>query len=261
MTNDFDKEFINTLNDLRVSTPNKIYIDMRLLKDYFLSAILSKVTNAKEYQYIISRIPQYNKRLIDDVEMIFPILNVKQGEIDDILSDTNKNVAIYERAPSTTYSIAFNHYLLSINNRCAVNNKDIIPELIINTYPIQLPKDVSDSIGQWFVNTYGYKVLIICKHMNDIDVELIKSTDDIFLYDLHSFVEHPVFSELLSDEKQETFRDTNVMSARLLKDRHAYEFHNHNEEAIVKDFIVSESYLNFMCNFRFLTDVKINVPS
>ena len=93
----FSREELNAKQaaDLKseLFTPDVIYMELRLLKDYTIGALLalasekSKEEGERLYKSIRGRLIGYDMRMIDDVTPFFPDFGLTTDQIEDVIKD------------------------------------------------------------------------------------------------------------------------------------------------------------------------------
>ena len=73
---------------------NKIYIDMELLQDFKLGALLSTVTVKEEVEYIMSCLPVYNLKFNNRTAEYFPVLKKTDEELLSIVKNNSIKTAL-----------------------------------------------------------------------------------------------------------------------------------------------------------------------
>jgi regulator of sigma D len=244
---------------IELKTPNKIYIDMFLLNDFYLGSILFKAlvldkSDEKVYKTIIDNLEIYDSRYVDNIEYIIPELNYKHKEILDILHNDKYHPVIYPLSPKTNVYYRLEERLLNINNRTAINKNKITPTLTINTYPIELPAHIANDIRLYYSDAFKINVDIISQSLLDIDKELFLSNDEFYIYDFISFIKDPHYSQLFTEEK---LLPKIIHATKRVED--IEKVLSVSKEDIELDFVVTEAYLKLGIQFYYLSDMRILV--
>ena len=73
---------------------SKIYVDMEILQDLRLGALLQTATVPEEIEYIQSCLPDYNNKLDLKTAEHFPVLNKTDDELDQIIKQNPIKTAL-----------------------------------------------------------------------------------------------------------------------------------------------------------------------
>jgi hypothetical protein len=242
---------------VQFKTPNRIYIDMSLLNDFYLGTILFKSfvldnRDQETYSIIIDNLDLYNTRYLDNVEYIFPELNYQHKDILALLHNSEYHSHIFSLSPKTNIYLRLEERLLDINNKTAIIKNQITPTLVFNTYPFELPDELQNSIKVYYSDSFQFNVEIINQYLLDIDKDFLLGHDEFYMYDFITFIKDTYYSELFTKEKllSKTIhapkRIENIDKIKDLK-----------KEDIELDFIVTESYLKLAIQFYYLYDMKV----
>jgi hypothetical protein len=83
-------------------TPIKsIYIDLEVLQDFYLGALLTFVETDAQLEYIKKNLVEYNKRCDHTVAKYFPDMNVSDEQIKEIVNDKSNHKLLTNISPMT----------------------------------------------------------------------------------------------------------------------------------------------------------------
>lgn len=195
------KDLSDQLNDRnardikkQLYTPDHIYLDLGLCKDFTLGYVYHHLMTQTQPQYqedryqdILKGIPTWQSRIYDDFEAVYPGYGITNTEIEKALHNPELALSIFQHAPSTDFFITLKTELTINTNHSHVAQKyrkikiddkhhrreyDAIT-LYINTYPLKLPISIMEGIGQYFGEMYGVNV-----HMLTVDPRTLTTTPD-----------------------------------------------------------------------------------
>lgn len=241
-----------TLIENNVTYPKKIYLDMQLLKDYFLGNVLDMIDTEEEYDYILSRLKSYIVRYVDDVEYIFPKLNITNTRFNNNLNKINHN-KLFQISPGTTFLKEFIDFMASVNNKAAVKKDRSIPEVVINTYPLKLHPKITNTIAKEFSNAFASHIKIISLPLINMDVDEFKTHEALFVYDFKTLVENPIYKKHFADLE---FDETWIYAPKQVRDLDTLNSYE-TVLSLEEDFIITEHYLKLMCIFEYLNTIGV----
>lgn len=171
-------------------TPNKIYLEFSLCKDYTLGCVYFLLARDPRFkdcvQDVLSKIKAnlsvWQDRVFDDFDRIYPDLPIRSADIDAVMADQASHDEIFRLAPNTVFYVLFRDDLYLNINHTHVRGKftkifidgdgdnsgrhvrsydDIV--VMINTYPLTLSEKVQPGIARFFANLYGVDVSLISR--------------------------------------------------------------------------------------------------
>lgn len=236
----------------KLKTPDVIYVDMVLIKDFFLGALLKMINSKEQYLTIRDNIHKYENRFVDNVEYVFPELGITQQEYlaNRIgLSDFD----IFQGSPVTNFLNMLNQIVMSINNKTAASQKKTMIKLYINTFPLQLPFAVATAIANDFQSTYAMDVRIMQRPLHKCELSFVSELDLIFTDDIKSLIEEPVYRDAFKDQK---FLEKQIFATKKLGSLKPLETHK-TEQELMQDFLMTESFIQLMCHFGYMPPLQI----
>lgn len=198
-------------------TPDVIYLELRLLKDYTLGALLALASDKppaegeRLFKSVKSRLLGYDMRLTDDVAPFFPDFNLTTDEIEEVIRDPKYTDKILMYAPGTQFITAMSENLrININHsevddrfekvrlddqgRYLKNWKDVT--YVVNTWPLPSPTGRSLQMIQEFITrAFQSNVIVISTDPKDLDAKYYKSCDEFNFYQIGRHFENPKFAE------------------------------------------------------------------
>lgn len=152
---------LETLRDDYFKTINRpvgsVYVDMEMICDFRLGALLSTFTVAKEMEYLYTRIPAYNERYDLDTAKYFPALKKTDAELDEIIRNCPGKVA--RVAPWTEILQKF----VAAMSLVELSNKNLDPSarlsVVINCQDFRYPEDLAKVFRRRMAS--GFKTMSI----------------------------------------------------------------------------------------------------
>ena len=169
-------------------TPNKIYLEFSLCKDYTIGAVYYLIKHDPEFRPhadvmlkgIAEKIKVWQDRLFDDYDEVYGHLPIKWADIKKVLSDQTTHDEVFRLSPNTVFYLLLRDDLRANINHTRVrgkftklfvdDNKDgryvrsydsII--FTVNTYPLVLSDGPRDAVGTYIANLLGVDVAIMSK--------------------------------------------------------------------------------------------------
>lgn len=213
----FNEDVINS----SLITPDKIYLDLALLKDLNIGVILSILYDRKPsmqpgeyaslYKQLIAALPTYNKRSYDDVEHLFPFLKISNAEFRARFTDEAYASFILHNAPMTKFRHTLTGQLMINVNHSAVSGKRAAIELTLNTYPLKLSKSDEYLVGFFLAKTYNVNTCTQYINLKNLDASHVVKYDEIYTYYLPEL--------LASDSVRQAYSSMKCVMKRLFVPR------------------------------------------
>lgn len=246
MTDTKKKEFQNALfkksQEMNIKaiesglyTPDVLYLDIALCKDFKLGYALAKLMMSDKshtekeqiYNQITAQIPAYQDRLYDVFAEYFPFLGYTDDEIDQALRDPQNAALIFKYAPNTEFYNTINADLfvninhsqvkekykkIGINEKTFYRSYDEIT-FILNTFPLQLPALEHSVLATFFTKTYGVNVQIISVDPMLFSMQhlWLKSVDQFYVFDISTWMENPYIRNKMDETVQYFDRPTSTI--------------------------------------------------
>lgn len=201
-------------------TPDCIYIELSLFKDYELGAALYRLvlmddqTKAAElYRRVQENILPYQLRAFNDIKHYFPFLVDSNQDVLDIINDPACQDAVALSAPMTTFSNTVDAQLVININHSEVSEKYTKIKVskdrylkdfksvrfVINTFPLVLNPRCRSVIGRSIRNRYSVDVEMISKNPKDFSLKELKRFDEFYTNHLYEFSLNDTFLKGMSD--------------------------------------------------------------
>lgn len=183
---------------------SKIYVDMEILQDLRLGALLQTATVPEEIEYIQSCIPEYNNRLDLKTAEHFPVLNKTDDELDQIIKANPIKTALVSPWTKIYYNFQIVLGYLHDNTRI----KDTKPSqllIVINTETVPYPLPLFDKLAKLIKKTYPEATIKASSYKRyDGEEDLYLSSDMFFLYDHEKFLNTPFVTKMMNSPKYKT---------------------------------------------------------
>ena len=252
-----DEETIKKINNEMLTsaliTPDFLYIDLRLLKDYNIGCLLSflkerqKSISAEEYQslynQILSSLDEYNQRKFDDINYYFPFMNVDNETFKKRLHDERCASFIFHHSPLTKFMNVLKSQIFVNVNHSAVKGKHDPIEITFNTYPLKLNTQDKSSIGTYISRLLGVNVHVLYLDINNLESVDFTKIDEFYLYYFKEFIETETVRNDFTNLK---YLNKKLFVAKLLGNTHT------DQKAILQDEHIIRTRMDICSNFQFL---------
>jgi hypothetical protein len=201
---EIDEEELKRLNqEMIVSdliTPDRLYVDLALIKDFNIGALLSfrdeqkrtatAASHSALYQSMIAGIPAYQTRGFNDIAHYFPAFNLTNEAIIKRLHEPLWSGYILHNAPITPFINVLQAQIAVNVNHSAVISKRTEIELVINTYPLHLNQTNKNIVGLYFAQLLKVRVSVVCLDVTTFTLRDVINYDEIYTYYLDALFEH-----------------------------------------------------------------------
>jgi hypothetical protein len=232
-TKELDYKKIQALNEKAIQnqffTPDKIYIELGLLKDIPLGIMYFDNVGIRDdsdsfntlQERVKETIREYQSRTYDTIDRYFSDLGYTDKYIEDMLRKTQYHDMYFLASPTTHFiNTLIRHFIRNQNNSRPANKyiKKLVGEgkfkvdpidieCIINTYPLNLSQKVITDVSEILGESLGTNIRFICKDPSTFDKndwdEWLDKVDCFYVDDLGRFTCSPI-----SLEKQEALEFT-----------------------------------------------------
>jgi hypothetical protein len=210
------------------------------------------ISTQEEYDYIYRNLKTYPFRYIDKLSRCFPDLPFTDNEVEEHFQTMNHD-KLLQISPNTICFGEFLHRVMEINNKTAVKQDTNPVNLTINTYPLILSNPIIERMSEAFGDMFAMDISIINKDINDIPLEEMLTYEECFIYDLKSLLENSIYSQAFTDLK---FEDIAIYAPRQIKSLEVLDILDDSEK-LESDFLVTETFLKFICKFTYLPPLFI----
>ena len=198
--NTLSKSYFTDISD----TISTIYVDMEILQDLRIGALLQTVTVPEEIEYIQEQIPEYNRRLDLETAKHFPVLKKTDEELDQIIKDNPLKTAIV-----SPWTKIYNNFMIVLGSLyMKTKSRDTKPApllVVINTEAAPYPIQLFDKLAKMIQLTYpGAVVKSSAYKRYEADADLYLGTDMYFLYDHEKFFNSKFISSIMQKPSSKT---------------------------------------------------------
>ena len=252
------QETIQSLNkqyfDAIINPINKIYVDMEMLQDLRLGALISTVTVKEELAYIYKQIPRYNERFELKTAEFFPVLHKTDEELDEIVA--NNPMMIAGMAPWTTNYSNFNAILSFLNISNKTTSTDHAPlTVVVNCADMEYPIELFDQFVKTLCSVHG-KVNFKLSHKSryEEDADFYNQFNMFFMYDHEAFLNNEVLLD--SFTTRDTFMSKIVYTLPIVNSDLGI-----HESEYAKALASTNAMLNLFCDFFYMRgEIEIGKP-
>ena len=222
-------------------TPDKIYVDLMLFRDFNIGTLLSfleemkttrpEVDRVSLYRYMLDNLPEYQDRKFDDMEHHFSKFGLTTKEIQHRLHDQEWSSRILHTSPITPYITTMKSQIaVNINHSNVAGKKNGI-DFFVNTYPLKLDKQDQHIIGLFFAQELGVNVTVIYRNPKQFTLEEVIEYDEMYTYHLADLFNNEDISNGYTALK---FISKRLFTPRLFGNKFIKSMHTEKEELIVK---------------------------
>ena len=205
--------------DIRSSlvTPDYIYVELQLLKDYTIGALLTKLSKLPEdeaevlFAEIKKNQTDYDHRITDDIAQYFPSFKMSADDIEAMIRNPEYTEDILNYAPGTQFIVAMKSNLNTNINHSAIDQKfKKVPvkgstsryykqwdevTYIVNTWPLPKPKGIQlKKLQLFFARTFASNVVVTSKDPKELPEEFYARIDEFNIYQIGRHNENKQFS-------------------------------------------------------------------
>lgn len=259
----FDPEKIYSLAMKEYMDPiQAVYIDLPYIQDIYLGGLILSHFNEKDYNYILSRLPEYKKRITLGHAEYFPELGMSEDQLLDYVTDRSNITNLLTLSPMTSLFLQLpelHKNLQSHNDRVLENPIQI--RYLVNVYPLALNEAQMNLIKLRFSVLPDIQFGIIQKPLKSLQDQLFTSTQVWFIDDMSATVDPE--TNCGKHFTSFTFKDHVVNSPKRIGNSFVLDkLKDMTEQRIQELFDDSALVANFFTNFYFLdADIKIELPT
>lgn len=193
-----DKESTEIIKSMMMPMKT-IYIDSDFLYDYRLGALLMLAKNEKEYNYILSKIEEYECSPTMKITRIFPELGLTEEDVDLMEYDLKYEEYVVAGAPRTEFLDIFHSFLawISTYNRSQTDDKSFT--VVINFRKHKMPESSWLKLKE-YLSSGSTNVNVVKTEFNSWDnvpQDLFNIVDLLFVYDTPDFASSSMVSNAI----------------------------------------------------------------
>lgn len=168
---------------------HRVYLDLSVLQEIYIGAMLLLARTEKEYMSILSCITVYLSRLDNHICKYFKLDNRTDEDVYRILKDENNASLIFKASPFTNVWYTLQDIFIKIieKNRVLDSQSNTPLEVCINTFPIQYPTNIQNYISN-FLKKLNKSTKVQFIHTPIEQYEHRSSFDLYFLHDITPLV-------------------------------------------------------------------------
>ena len=166
-----------------------IYLDSDFLYNYRLGALILKVKNQDEYNYILSRLKLYEEGPNPKITTYFPDLKITEQELDLLEEDPVFEKYLHVASPSTEMLMDLPSIVLRINTYNSTKMDPTPLVLYINQRKHIMPKVIADRLVASIAEVDSKAKVVFTNYptWSDIPEDLFKQLKHLYVYDLIDF--------------------------------------------------------------------------
>lgn len=183
-----DKESAEIIESMMMPI-NTIYIDSDFLYDYRLGALLMFAKDENTYNYILSKIGEYECNPTMKITKVFPDLGLSEEDVDLMEFDVKYEPYVAAGAPRTEFLDDFQSFIawVATYNKSQTDDNRI---LIIINFREHKPTEIQWKALRQFITMGSRYVSVVKTEYSDwdsIDDDLFDKIDMMFVYDMPNF--------------------------------------------------------------------------
>lgn len=217
-----ENNFFGTIEPVK-----NIYVDLSMMVDYKLGALLLLYNDEKDYNYIVKQVKEvYNYSLDPSILTSFPKLAVTEENINEVLTSSYYNRILSSNSPSTNIREFIIGFIMqvSINNNKFYNDSKGVLNVYLNSPYFKLHQEAKEGIVEELKNTrikiffiedptYTHPIIIDSEYLffNDLLVfnksPLIKK-----MFDVKEFMEKTILIPYKAENPGFTVKDEDIIT-------------------------------------------------
>jgi hypothetical protein len=179
-----------------------IYLDIEVLQDFRLGALLHLITTQTELDYIRYRLKDYSNRLGSETMRYFPaIKDISEKDLDECIANKDKHRSLVVISPTTEFYMGLPDMIRHINennSRCATEVYHV--NIHIGTNSVILDQDLKENIIFQFKNfDKTLNTIIYNRPLSGMEEEIIRNIDITAVDNIKQFTNDPVIRKHFSD--------------------------------------------------------------
>lgn len=247
------KEGLKIMEELN-KTPDVVYMDLKILKDFYFPLMLMNVKDEKSYQYIIENINKYNKRLIDDPRVFFSELDL-DFDFDEALAKVKNHDHLFTVSPNTNYIFILREFARSLVMQRGMTRNSVPTKVYINTAPLKLSKRVMLSLAELLTITTNLEVIVGHYDITNLPSKIIDEVDVMYIYYFKDFIENEKYKEAFQNE---AFTNTYIFAPKHYYDKDLPKKYK-KENGLDIDFDSTEYLLQYLTMFQYMPNPILNL--
>lgn len=257
-----------------LTTPDIFYLDLDFLRDSRIGTImtfaLERPNPEEAYHQVRAGLKDYQLRLYDEITPFFPALGITEEQYLERRNDPAWADRIFDHAPSTQYVYTIQEKLRHNANHSQVAERwkkkyldhsktqytrqyDSV-HFFVNTWPLQLSKERTASIGLFLTQTFKVDVTCINVDPKTMPFSLFRKFEEITTFYLKEFMDNEPLREQICHQ---TFTNNYFFAPLILPKQETAGAQFKRELSILTDAM--RLYYNFqwLHSARFCCDISL----
>lgn len=232
------KDYFNSI----INPVKKIYVDLEMLLDFKMAAILKLVKSKDDMEYVYKMIPEYNMRLDLDTAQHFKRFGKTDEELLASVDDATLGLAQWT---SAGYDFEVILSYIGMNTK-ATTGKDTKISVVVNCSDVKYPKVMFDNLAGFLMSRHPSFVFSLensKRYDNTSDYYL--DFDMFFLYDHEKFLQNE--SILDSFTNKGTYMTKSIYTPPVVNKTLGLD-----ESEYSKALVSTSAALNLFCDFYYM---------
>ena len=182
-----------------------MYIDLDLLYDFRLTALMAFIHGKEEYDYLYSHLQQYLEAPTLEICKFFPSMNVKESDLDDFINNPEYRAFFAALAVPTNFMKELQDIIKFVNTENESKETHRSLKITLNCRYKNLHPYIINRVVDAIHKSDPNVKIEVTEYANWFEVpeELIKMQDMICVYDVRNFLETGTSSQKLLTELNE----------------------------------------------------------
>lgn len=255
-------------------TPDHYYIDLGLVKDYWLGALFYLIHQRsphqaqKDYLYMRSQMKPYQMRYFDHVESCFPDLHITTQEVLDLLGQESAHDRIFQLSPTTNFietlktviAMNVNHSLVKEKfqkERIDLDKYYKVWDSVtfhLNTYPLKIQSPtLIRLIQQFFADNFRVDVVVFSQDPQTLEKSLIILIEEFYCRCFDRFMDNPAVIPMM---EAQSFQKKRLFALGIFHHTHIHKTPREFEY----EYRMIQARLDLMCrDFNWLNQAQVAV--
>lgn len=224
----------------------RIYIDLNMIHEINIGALLLHTTTEEEYNLIKAAIPKYSSRIDTHICSHFGDLNITDEDIFNFQQNKDNAERLFKASPTTNLMHQFPIILEDITKHNGITNTVHSIDIIINTYPIVFPSNICKFMSaMWKKISRSITFNTITKPHWELADSTIMSIDRFYVNDIYPWIGY-------DDRMRDLFCDKKIYDNKEFVTRKVKQDDTDHVDNIAHMFDTTEAMCNLFCNFSYM---------
>lgn len=226
---------------------HNLYIDLEMLQDFRLGALLCLITTEPEYQYIQYRLKEYNDRFNLNTMEHFPVItSVTEEDITTYIDDKKNHLTLARVSPMTDLYAMMPEFLRAVrlvNLKCS-SQHDLLT-ITLGTDSVIYDKPAKTTLINVFKKLdTRLNVDIINRPAWEMDNASILGNELFLVHDMTQFFNHKVISNYVFNS--EVFTSKRILAHPVV------ETEDKEGHTDIQKLQATRDFLTIYCNFEYI---------